>query len=486
MHWAVIVSSLLLSFFVSCQTRETGINKPNILLILTEDQGTHMGAYGTKGLQTPNMDWIAEQGVLFTSAFVAYPVCSASKAALYTGLYPHSNGCRRVSINLPPLCAQTGEQTDPTYLPGSLIHESIPTLIERLDDAGYYQGLCMKLHVVPVHKFPYDEFLPNSQTFGPHRAPSQEALENFMRTSHEKDMPWFFCYTISMPHRPFRNSDEVPITVFPSEVEVPPYLPNTPVVQKDWAEYLDCIEGADNWVGDALAAVENTGGMDNTIVLLLGDHGPAFQRGKMTLYDLGLRVPLAIMGPGIRAGEVCDEPVSEIDLMPTILDYLGIKRPAVEHGRSLMPILRGDEGASGHDYIFAEIHHLAVETEGCMQERSVYDGRYHLIYRENLDRGRAVNADIWQWNTWLNRTWDETIAQKDRFPELYEMICQQDPLRLGGRPPQFELYDTRMDPHEMNDLAGSAEHQAEFDRLREALRDWAEETEDNYITLEKI
>ena len=188
-----------------------------------------------------------------------------------------------------------------------------------------------------------------------------------------------------------------------------------------------------------------------------------------------------------------DDLVSEIDIMPTVLDYLSLQRPDLEHGISLLPLLRGEEGAQGHEYIFGEAHHdyilFAADPEERgprakgMQERSIYDGRFHLIYRENLDQPRNVNYDLNQWERWRNRAWDETIAQKDRFPRQYEMILEQDPLGLGGEPLQFELYDTIEDPYEMTNHAENADHEAEFERLREALRKWAVETGDGWITL---
>ena len=480
----------------SCRGRPSAKTQRNILLILTEDQGAQMGALGTKGLQTPNMDAIARQGVLFTSAFVAYPVCSPSKGALYTGLYPHTNGLRSLTQNFfVPAANLTPEQlNDPVYN-RARIHDSVPTLIEGLRSAGYYTGVSMKLHVSPNHKFPFDEWIRNPQEdqCGFIGNPSKDLAVGFIRNAQAKGKPWFLMYNIEQPHRPFRNSDEEPITVDPAEVEVPPILPDTPVVRKDWAEYLDYIECADSLVGEALAALDETGCSGETLVIFLGDHGPAFQRGKMTLYDFGLRVPMAIKGPGIRTGAVSSDLVSEIDIMPTILDYLGLERPDLEHGLSLLPVLRGDEGAQRHEYVFGEIHHDYIffpaspaergAREHGMQERSVYDGRFHLIYRENLDQPRDVNSDLHQWDRWRNRAWDETIARKDRFRRQYEIIQEQDPMRLGGRPLQFELYDTKADPYEMTNLAKSADHKAEFNRLREALRKWAEETGDEWITL---
>ncbi len=482
--------------WTGCGTTPTATERRNVLLILTEDQGAQMGALGTKGLQTPNMDAIAREGVLFGNAFVASPVCSPSKAALYTGLYPHTNGLRTVTRNFfVPASRLTRAQLNHPMYNHARIHDSVPTLIERLRDAGYYTGVSMKLHVAPNEKFPFDEWIRNPEK--DHCAhsgnPNKDLAAEFIKNAQEKGAPWFLMFNVSQPHRPFRDSDKEPIKVDPSEVEVPPVLPDTPVARKDWAEYLDSIQCADSYVGEALAALDETGTSVDTLVVFLGDHGPAFQRGKMTPYDFGLRVPMAIKGPGVRAGAVSDVLVSEIDIMPTVLEYLGLERPDLEHGLSLLPILRGEEDTRGHEYVFGEVHHdrilfpessagPGVPDDG-MQERSVYDGRFHLIYRENLDQPRKVNADLDQWDAWRNRAWDEAVAQKDRFPRQYEIVREQDPTRLGGRPLQFELYDTEADPYEMTNLAESADHRAEFDRLREALRKWAVETEDEWISL---
>ena len=109
-----------------CSVTPDVTKQSNVLLILTEDQGAQMGALGTKGLKTPNMDAIAEQGVLFTSAFVAYPVCSPSKAALYTGLYPHTNGLRGLTQNyFFPAAELTPEQSNSPIYSRARIRDSV-------------------------------------------------------------------------------------------------------------------------------------------------------------------------------------------------------------------------------------------------------------------------------------------------------------------------------------------------------------------------
>jgi N-sulfoglucosamine sulfohydrolase len=290
-------------------------------------------------------------------------------------------------------------------------------------------------------------------------------------------------YNIGAPHRPFRNSDEVEIGVDPAEVKPPSFLPNTPVIRQDWAEYLDYCEVADVAVGEALEGLRLSGEEENTIVIFMGDHGPGFQRGKMALNDLGLRVPLAIMGPGIKGGRVSDALVSELDLMPTLLDFLRIEPPRVQHGVSLRALLEGQPNATAHQLIFAEIAHQVQQIDDGMQERSIYDGRYHLIYREGLDKPRTVNADLRDWKPWQNRAYAETVRQKDVFPLGFELLSQIDPQNLGGKPPKFELYDTKSDPDEIENLADDPGHRKELKRLRVSLGKWIEETNDGAVSV---
>ena len=120
--------------------------------------------------------------------------------------------------------------------------------------------------------------------------------------------------------------------------------------------------------------------------------------------------------------------------------------------------------------IFAEIAHQVQQIDDGMQERSVYDGRWHLIYREGIGKPRTVNADLRDWKPWRNRSYAETIKQKDVFPLGFELLSQIDPGRLGGVPPKFELYDTKNDPDEIENLADDPKSRDHLDRLRKALK----------------
>lgn len=465
-----LLAALLLAPIAALYAANVQKPKPNLLFILTEDQGAHLGCLGTEGLQTPHMDALASSGMLFRNAFVAYPICSSSKACIYTGLHNHTNGILNNTVNYHTTAAKLtpAQRKFPLYVHNRIAAE-IPTLTERLKAAGYYQGVTHKLHVAPVEKFPYDEFLPN---------PTGAVLDGFLKRAEAAGKPWFLLYNIPDTHRPYPNSDKVKIRVQPSEVKLPAFLPDTPVVRKDWAEYLAGIERADALVGQALNVLRASGQQERTVIVFLGDHGPTFQHGKMTPYDLGLRVPLIVAGPGIRAG-VTSALASELDLMPTLLDLAGAALPAGLHGISLAPVLEGKAGAKGHEFVFAEISHRGNLPNDGMQERSVCDGRWRLIYREKTEPPwRQVQADSKEWPKWGNRTYAETLRVKDQFPEAFHVLAGLDPQNLGGKIPLLELYDLQSDPDELRDLAAEPEHQAARERLHAALLRWVRDTSD--------
>lgn len=466
-----LAARMLLATLIMAPGLAAAAARPNVLFILTEDQGAHLGCLGTPGLQTPHMDALARSGVRFRQAFVAYPVCSPSKAAIYTGLHNHTNGLLNNTPNYhKPASQLTAAEKNNALYRRNRIPDAIPTLVERLRAAGYYQGVTHKLHVAPVEKFPYDEFI---------RASDGPAVAGFIARAVALGKPWHLFFNISKSHRPFPNSDQVKIRVQPAAVKLPAFLPDTPGVRQDWAEYLAAIEIADGLLGEGLAALRASGQEANTIVVFLGDHGPAFQHGKMTLYDLGLRVPLVIRAPGMKTGVVTDALASELDLAPTLLDLLGLPPLSPVHGRSLRPVLAGEPGLPGRDYVAAEISDRGVWPNDGMQERSLYDGRWHLIYREKLQPAwRQVQADSKDWKPWGNRSYAETVRVKDQFPEAFRILAEMDPQSLGGRVPALELYDLQNDPDELRNLAASAAARPHRDRFYAALRAWVRETSD--------
>lgn len=476
---------------------------PNILFFLAEDQGAHLSRLGTPGLQTPNIDALAKSGVYFNNAFVAYPVCSASKAAIYTGLHSHTNGILNNTHNFhKPASLVTAAERGMQLAKTNKVRDRFLTLVEILQANGYRQAVTHKLHVLPNEKFPYDRFMQGSQS----------EIKSFLKQSDSDNRPWFLLVNMPYSHRPYPNSDKVNIRVNPAEVELPSYLPDTPEIRKDWAEYLAGVEKVDAVVGQTMDSLQQSGDADDTIVVYMSDHGPTFQHGKMTMYDLGLRTPLIVSGPGIQPGAT-DSLASGVDILPTLLDLMtdksGVKpkfprQPSNEsttatdslpypiHGQSLADIIRGNTGtdsgaksdANQRDFVFAEISNRGPLPNRGIQERSVFDGTWKLIYRENVDRRwRQVNADSRMFKTWGNRTYAETIRMKDKNPTAYRVLQEMDPQKLGGQVPNLELYNLKNDPDEMDNLISKSEHADHLSRLRNALKRWKLKTNDTSIRL---
>ena len=458
-------------------TSSRGEDRPNVLFILSEDQGSHLSYLGTSELDTPNIDRLAREGTYFRNAFVAYPVCSASKAAIYTGLHNHQNGILNNTVNYhKPADRLTDAERNLGIYRSNRIVTAAPTLIERLSDSGYRLGVTHKLHVAPVERFPYDEFL----------SADPSGIENFLRGSDDSGRPWFLLVNVPDSHRPFPNRDQIDIGIDASKVKLPSFLPDSPLVRQDWAEYLAAIERVDRIVGRTIDALEASGQRDNTLIVFMSDHGPAFAHGKMTLHDLGLRVPLVLAGPGIASGLDVDRPVSSLDLFPTFIELLRLPphpSDAALDGHSLTEVMKTrNEDPPEPRHVFFEISNRGPLPNNGIQERAVTDGRYKLIYREGVADGwRQVNADTRDMKPWQNRTYAETVRLRQTFPEPYRILSEMDPQSLDGKVPPIELYDLVEDPEETDDLAHVAKHRETRFRLLEELSQWVIRTDDRSI-----
>ena len=436
-------------------------NKWNVLLILTDDHGAHLGALGTPGLRTPRIDQLAREGVLFSNAFAATASCAPSRCSILTGAYPHSNGVwRNVLLGMIPVPPAARDVVG--------VHRDVPTLVEILNQAGYVTGITAKYHLNPPSKFDFQHKIPI-----PKQRPEsyRAAVGKFIQDAGGR--PFFLMANTTFPHRPFRShlfpTDVAPVN--PDETQPPPSIPDLPGVRQDWADYLTSIQCADAITGAILDALRESGQERNTLVLFAGDQGPAYVRGKATMYDLGIRVPLIVKGPGIAAARDTKNLVSLIDLAPTVLDYLGIDIPSTVQGASLRPLLEAKSGAPWRSLIFAE--HNSHGLKEIYPVRSVYDGRFHYLRNLMPEREYAFIADARDAGPqWDNNAFEPTLAAKEQFPIQYELL--QATIR---RPPE-ELYDRVSDPHEMHNIAADPRFAAALGRLREAMNQWMRQTND--------
>lgn len=456
--------ALQLSTVTICQAQDPSSPR-NVLLIIADDLGTQAGYLGTTGVRTPTIDSLASKGVAFKKAYCTFPSCSPSRAGILTGTHPHVNG---IASNVFEFF---GPNPPDVWLKQSaLLHkkfhvrDSIATLVEVLKNAGYYTGITGKFHMAPHAKFPFEYW---SKNFA-----AQEAKQFF---ASRKNKPFFLVYNSSPPHRPFvtaADAASVEAKLKEGKLSVPAFLPNTALMQRDWAEYLVAIEKADKRVQFILAMLKESGMDKNTLVIFLGDNGAPFHRGKYSPYDLGNHCPLILAGPGVSENATINSVVSFADVMPTVLDILDIKIPAAVNGKSLKPYLLGKSDIEIHDYVVSETAFSRDEEPG-YQARSLFTNRFLYIRSNGKRRVKRSPADMYEEKGWNNHSYKATMEAKDEYMLQYSLLQT-----LENTPPVEELFDLHSDPWCMHDISKSKEYDKELKALRKRLDEWIAATND--------
>jgi N-sulfoglucosamine sulfohydrolase len=390
--------------------------RPNILYLHSHDTGRFIQPYGHQ-IPTPNIQRLADQGLLFRQAFSAAPVCSGSRAALLTGEYSHTNGMLGLAHR------------------GYRLADYDHHLVHTLRDAGYTSTLIGEQHVAAD---PFDIGYDQIVELRSHQA--SEVAPAAAKAIRESDGPSFLSVGFFETHRDFFE----PTSVRDALYSLPPAnLPDTPETRRDMAAFKASARALDQGVGTVLDAIED----ENTLVVFTTDHGLAFPGAKATLTDRGIGVLLIVRGPGgFTGGRVSDALVSQVDIFPTICELVGIEPPEWVRGRSLLPLAR-KQAEEVNDAVFAEItFHAAYEPQ-----RAVRTRRYKYIRRYE----RPVLANI------------DDSPSKDYL--LAHGLAERDA-------PSEQLYDLVFDPNEAHNIVDSEPEIAA--ELRARLLAWMEETGD--------
>src|SRR3954468_7931971 len=399
--------------------------RPNIVYLHSHDTGRHIQPYGHQ-VPTPNIQRLADQGVLFRQAFSAAPVCSGSRAALLTGEYSHTNGMLGLAHR------------------GYRLADYDHHLVHTLRAVGYTSTLIGEQHVsADPDDLGYDQVVELRS----HQA--SEVAPAAARAIRDSDAPYFLSVGFFETHRDFFE----PTSVRDTHYSLPPAnLPDTPETRRDMAAYKASARSLDQGVGSVLDAIED----DNTLVIFTTDHGLAFPGAKATLTDRGIGVLLIMRGPGgFHGGRVSEALVSQIDLYPTICELVGIDPPAFLQGRSILPVMR-KEAAEVNDAVFAEL-------------------TYHAAYEPQ----RAIRTKRWKY---IRRFGDRelpVLANVDDGPTKELFIAE------GGaeRPlPREALYDLLFDPAESHNLADEPAHAGVLAELSGRLEAWMLDTADRLLT----
>ena len=410
----------------------------NILYIHSHDTGRFIQPYGY-AIETPNLQKLAEQGVLFRKAFTPSPTCSPSRACLLSGEYPHQNGMLGL--------AHRGFSMNYAH-----------HLVNTLKQHGYITALSGVQHVTKGDQ-PFErERVSNPwKTIGydlglttVHAEAHIKAVE-FLENPPEQ--PFFLSVGFYETHRNFPEAHPQDDARY---VMPPPPLPDTSETREDMARFKESARILDRKIGLVLDALERSGHAENTLVICTTDHGIAFPRMKCNLEDSGTGIMLIMRGPGgFTGGKVIDAMISHIDVFPTLCDLLEIDKPDWLEGQSFLPLI-GGEAAKNCDELFFEInYHAAFEPM-----RAVRTDRYKYIVRYDSRNAPVLpNCDAGLSKTvWLNHGW-------------------------AGRAPVDEvLYDLIFDPNEMCNRINDPSYADIRNDMKRRLSQWQLRTKDPLFT----
>jgi arylsulfatase A-like enzyme len=421
----------------------------NILWLIAEDLGPHLGCDGTKEVWTPNLDALARSGVRYTRCFTTAPVCSPSRSAFMTGMYQTAIGAHN----------HRSHRDDGCGLP-----TGVRVLTDWFRDAGYFTA---NVRQTPEH-FGFRGTGKTDWNF----AYTGKPFDSDRWADLKTHQPFYAQINFQETHRKFH----APKRADPAHVLLPPYYPDHPVTRTDWAEYLDSVTELDRKVGRVLQQLEADGLADNTVVVFFGDNGQAHVRGKQFCYDEGLRVPLIIRWPKnfpppkhFKPGTVDDRLLAAIDLAPTMLALAGAPKPATMQGE----IFLGDKAGPPRRYVFGARDRC---DETVFRFRTVRDARYRYIRNFTPDRP-FLQANEYKEKSYPVWNLLKQLHAEGKLTPAQEFLC-------APTMPAEELYDLKTDPHEIRNLAESSAHQKELKRLRAALEQWIEATNDQGRELE--
>lgn len=450
--YVVVKLSLLILLCIRTEVPAAEDERPNILFAIADDWGwPHAGAYGEAVVQTPTFDSIAKRGLLFENAFVSSPSCTPSRGAILTGQW-HWRLAGAANLH-------------------GVFPDEFETYPELLAADGYRVG-------------------HTGKAWGPGRPETKgrnlagRRFPNFAKflEGQSDDQPFCFWLGSSDPHRPYKEGSGEASGMNLDEVRLPACFPNAIETRRDVADYYFEVQRFDRLVGDAIKRLEAIGKLENTIVVMTGDHGMPFPRGKSNLYDTGTHVPLAIMWPrGQQAvGRRSTDFVSLCDIAPTFLEAARLEIPGPCTGRSLLSIVRSKkEGRVEADRDFVLVgkeRHVVAQEGGDMGGypcRGLRTDAYLLIINHRPDRWpsgtpnweEATKPKAWladcdngltKWFMYKHRDDDETNRR------LYDLAF--------AKRPAVELYDLAVDPHQLNNVAAETKYTATAQRLKEQLK----------------
>ncbi len=434
-HYAAILLLIipaLLSIHGTCANAADNA-RPNILFALADDWGwPHASAYGDPVVKTPTFDRLAREGALFNQVYVSAPSCTPSRGAILTGQW---HWRLKGAANL-----------------WSVFPDQFVTYPQLLAEAGYATGVTGK-------GWGPGQVATQGRQLEGRRYPSFQAFID----KQDADKPFCFWLGSSDPHRPYKAGSGKASGMDLDKIQPFGCFPDVPEVRSDIADYYWEVQRWDALVGQAVETLEKIGQLDNTIIVMTGDHNMPFPRCKGNLYDCGSRVPLAIRWPTRMPGNrMIDDFVSFTDFAPTFLEAAGVPIPADTTGQSLLPILTSSKSGQVDA---ARVFTMIGKERHCPGQEAPNMGGYPCRALRTTDYLYIRNFEAQRWPAgtpnWQQAAFPGSwLGDCDNSPTKTYMVKNQHQdaeherlynLSFGLRPPE-ELYDVRKDPDQLNNV----------------------------------
>jgi N-sulfoglucosamine sulfohydrolase len=443
-----ILTAWLLSFgFIKTKPPITA--RPNILICIADDWSPHAGVYGDKVVKTPNIDRLAQKGVVFRNAFCAAPSCSPSRAAILTGRYPH-------------------QLEEGGNLWGTLPIK-YPNYTLLLQENGYFVGKERK------------GWGPGWEKEGGYtHNPAGENFKNFddFLQKRPKDQPFCYWFGSSDPHRAYDKGTGKAAGMNPDMVQVPAWLPNTPEVREDILDYYYEVQRFDKEVGEILEKLRQKGELDNTLIVVTSDNGMPFPRAKATVYDGGTNIPLIVAWKNqvVPQVQLTQTFVNLLDLAPTFLEAAGLPIPSQMSGKSLLPLLKKTTPTHRNEVFLERERHANVrQGDKPYPIRAVRTKDF--LYINNLYADLYPAGDP--------KKWVAVGPYGDIDGSPSKDLILNDTLRFNAhfklafvKRPAHELYDLRQDPHQLKNVAYLPKYKALKRQLAAQIKAWQQATQD--------
>jgi len=432
-------------------------NQPlNVLWLVAEDLSPdYLSVYGDFTVPTPNIDKLASEGVVYDYAFSTSGVCAPSRATLATGVYANSFGAQ----NMRTMWAEPNARRS-----GIIDYEAVPPanvkmVSDIIRENGYYATNNSKTdYQFEMSVMAWDESSNNAH----------------WKNRPNSNTPFFSIFNFGPTHEGnfFSNWDDEEFLVpKDSEINIPPYLPQNSIGERDLKKVYSRIVKLDEWIGEKIKELEDDGLLEKTIVFFYSDHGGPLPRQKRLLYDSGLKVPLVIRFPdGERAGKRDNRLVSFVDFPLTVLSLAGIEPPSFMQGQ-------------------------AFEGKYKSKSERKYIHGHADRFDESVDMIRAVRSKKFKYFKNFNpeKPYYLPLAFRERLPSMKELLRMRDAGELDEyqalwfrkSKPEEELFDIENDPHELNNIANNPQYTEVLTAMREECISWMNVIDDKGLIEEK-